>query len=77
MAHYKVSHRRALLAAGGSFLIGAALQPGSRLAATATGLGYYVLASDGAVFPFGDAPDFGDPSALGVSAVDLGVLGGS
>src|SRR6516165_11087253 len=27
MAHYKVPHRRALLAAGGSFLVGAALQP--------------------------------------------------
>jgi Cysteine-rich secretory protein family len=56
--------------------IGCQNATGVQLAATTTGLGYYVLASDGSVFPFGDAPDYGDPSLLGVSAVDLGVVGG-
>ena len=50
---------------------------GVQLAATSTGQGYYVLTSDGRVFPFGDAPGHGDPSSLGVSTVDLAVLGGS
>ena len=35
--------------------------------ATSSGKGYWIAATDGSVWPFGDAADHGSPEALGVA----------
>jgi hypothetical protein len=46
------------------------------MAATPDGRGYWLVASDGGIFTFGDAPFFGSLDSDGVSADDvIGIVG--